>query len=192
MKLYAGAAHFAPPLDMIRLFVIVSCCHLMRRRIMNKDEMGISWNPVPRAANQYMALTVNHVEQLLAAEGLPVLIVVSSTIGHETGKVRDTVWRIRLHFVHAYRSRPMGPTADRRPLTWPPEDKAGRVACWEIVHSRWLPEAVGEHYSNPNAVHHFVIADYDHVYEIAAQWWEVVELGEWSEVAETLRVDMPR
>jgi hypothetical protein len=96
---------------------------------MNKDEMGISWNPVPRAANQYMALTVNHVEQLLAAEGLPVLIVVSSTIGHETGKVRDTVWRIRFHFVHAYRSRPMGPTADRRPLTWPPEDKAGRAAC---------------------------------------------------------------
>jgi hypothetical protein len=159
---------------------------------MDKDELAIAWEPVPRSANHYMALTVNHLEQLTAAVGFPVVLIVSSPMKQSDGETREIAWRITFHMTHGYRCRHVGPSPESQQVTWPQATDGARVACWEIVHSQWLPMALAGFWSDMSTAHHYAIVDYYNLYEIAANWYEVEELGEGEKVLEDLHLDIPR
>jgi hypothetical protein len=132
-------------------------------------EQAISWDPVPRYANIYMLLTVERLERAIV-EGMPLsMIVVAQT--EKSPRIIGR-WRIDFLSVAAFRCLPIDqPNGHGSVLV--ARDTSGQLsaATWEVVHSRWLPEAIGTLHSRPQAIHHYVIADTYVVYDIAAQWW---------------------
>jgi hypothetical protein len=101
--------------------------------------------------------------------------VVASDVEQRTDPHQVVVrtWRITFHHVAAYRCDPIQPER-MFPDHW---FEGGEIATWEVSQSQWLPEAIGTLYSHPEAIHHYVIASSDAVYDIAAQTWTVEELG---------------
>lgn len=140
-------------------------------------ERILPWDPIPRESNIYMEVGVRRVEELASAEGTPVaIILVVPQRDAGTG-----AWRLLFQHVTAYRRLPVEAHAsahhvalreayEKRSLPTP--------ATYEVVRSRWLLEAVSPNYAHPHAVRHFVIADSYEVYDIAAEWCDVEELGD--------------
>lgn len=147
-------------------------------------EQAIPWDPIPRAANIYMECGVAHFEQR-AEEGTPVSCIVLGSLGGREGARDEMAWQITFQRAIAFR---YGPIDYQRgtPLVSPSGEGGHKVACWEIAHSRWLRAVVSPDHSRPSHLHHFVIADSDVLYEVAAEWWESSELGSW----ERVRLDM--
>lgn len=139
-------------------------------------ERAIARDPIPRDANHYMLVGVVHFEERTVDEGVPVTIVVASSTGLAAQeKGGRAAWRISFEPVVAFQRRPLGawwPGA--RPVTTPSPPKKSdeqlEVATWEIVQSAWLQECVPPN-TYAGTVHHYVIADEDEVYEIAALGW---------------------
>lgn len=140
---------------------------------MKKPEKCISWQPVPPAINRYTVLEVAEFEQHALAEGTPVAVtVVSSSVDHtDPGQSPTSSWRILFHWVAGYRCRPIDQPAGTPPVVFPEGSRGSQVAIWEVVHSKWLPEAIGTLHGRPSAVHHFVIASSYVIYDIAAESW---------------------
>ena len=142
-------------------------------------ERAIPWDPVPKKANVYMVLQVEKFEQQALKEGMPVsMTVVAST---EEATPRIGIWRIDFTSVAGFRCLPIDQPPGSSRVKYFGKDSRLLAATWEVVHSRWLPEAVGTLYSRPQAVHHYVIADSYMVYDIAAQGWTSEALQEWIE-----------
>ena len=146
------------------------------------DEAFIPWEPIPRKANWYTLARVVHFEQQAGEEGVPVSLIVVSSLDDKAEKAEQlTAWHITFRWVIAYRRLPLEqrwpslpPSA--RPTFDAKADKGWDAAMWEIVHSRWLAEINTTGYNK--AVHHFVIASWNDIYEILAIEWEVEQLSE--------------
>lgn len=128
-----------------------------------------------------MVLNVERLEEHALKEGAPVHVtVVASDVEQHPDSHKTVIrtWRISFQHVAAYRCRPIDQPLNSPTMTFPDHwHEGGDIATWEVVHSRWLPEAIGVLYSHPKAIHHFVIASSYNVYDIAAQTWTVEELG---------------
>lgn len=144
-------------------------------------EQAIPWEPVPRKANVYMVLQVERFEQLALSEGTPVSITVVASTEHSMP--RHGAWRIDFTHVAAFRCLPIDqPLGSRsRMAAYLGKDNKLVAATWEIVHSRWLPEAVGTLHSRPQAVRHYVIASSYVIYDIAAEGWTSHAIADWIE-----------
>lgn len=143
-------------------------------------ERAIPWDPVPKKANVYMVLQVEKFEQQALAEGTPVSVTVAASTEEATPRIG--IWRIDFTSVAGFRYLPIDqPPGNSSRLTYLGKDNRLLAATWEVVHSRWLPEAVGTLHSRPQAVHHYVIADSYMVYDVAAQGWTSEALEEWIE-----------
>jgi hypothetical protein len=139
------------------------------------SEHTIPWEPIPREANWYMKANVVYFgENTLHDE--PMSAIVSSTLPSDGSRTEGpSAWRITFHGVVAYRMRPIGVWwSSAQPITFPKPRAKGannlEVAVWEIAQSRWLSECVPPDRS-PRSIHHFVLADYDELYEVAAASW---------------------
>jgi hypothetical protein len=143
-------------------------------------EQAIPWNPVPKGANVYMLLQVARFEQQALAEGTPVsMTVVAST---EERPPQRGAWRIDFTSVAGFRCLSIAqPPGGGNQLTYLGKNNNLLAATWEVVHSRWLPEAIGTLHGRPQAVHHYVIANSYTIYDIAAQGWTSEALEEWIE-----------
>ncbi len=139
-------------------------------------EHAIAWEPIPRDANHFMLVSVMHFAERTSQEGMPVSVVVTATAGRaaqeEGGRA---AWRIEFGAVAAFQRRPLNAWwPGSRPITIPRGRGASserlEVAAWEIVQSAWLRECVPPD-TYPGTMHHFVIADEDDAYEIAALVW---------------------
>jgi hypothetical protein len=139
-------------------------------------ERPIAWEPIPRDANHYMAVQVVHFEERTSDEGTPVTIVLAATTGQaareEGGRA---AWRLAFVTVAAFQRRSLSIWwPGSRPMTIPVGHGKARdrleVATWEIVQSAWLRECVPPN-TYSGTIHHYVIADYEDAYEIAALGW---------------------
>ncbi len=145
---------------------------------MPREPQAIAWEPVPRGANQYMGLNVVHFEQLAGETGMPIAVMVTAPLRTGGSKQAvDTVWRITFQVVGGFRMLPVDRASGQVPWLAATEAQ-GKPALWEVVHSHWLEQTVTSGSSRPQAFHHYVIASSYDIYEIAAQWWEVEEMGE--------------
>jgi transposase len=117
-------------------------------------------------------LVVMHFEQRSAVEGSPVSLLVAfshDSDDAEAGVSEETWWRIIFRHVPAFRFRHLDNAPASPPFVRPRPGEPLDVAIWEVVHSQWLPEVVGSGYSSPNSVHHYVLASWYVIYEIAAE-----------------------
>ena len=153
-------------------------------------ERLLPWDPIPRESNVYMEVGVCRVEEFATTEGTPVaIILVAPQRDAGTG-----AWRLLFQCVSAYRRLPVEAHAsaqhialrqayEKRSLPTP--------ATYEVVRSRWLQKAVSPNYAHPRAVRHFVIADSDEVYDIAAEWCDVQELGDAEQACMDMQIAAP-
>lgn len=149
---------------------------------MPREPQAIAWDPLPRGANRYMELDVVHFEQLAGETGVPIALTVTAPL--RTGEAKQavaTMWRLTFLAVEGFRMLPIDRASDYYAPWPPPTDAYGKPALWEVVHSHWLEQTVSTFASRPQSVHHYVIASSDDFYEIAAQWWEVEDLGEFDQ-----------
>lgn len=146
---------------------------------MKTPERCIPWQPVPPAVNRYTVLEVEEFAQRALAEGAPVAVTVVSAVEHTApGQAPASAWRIRFEWVTGYRCRPTDQPLGSTPVVFPEGPGGSQAATWEVVYSRWLPEAVGTLYGRPSAVRHFVIASTYAIYDIAAERWTSEALRE--------------
>lgn len=146
--------------------------------MVKQAEHAIPWEPVPREANVYMVLNVERFEQR-GTEGAPVSVTVVASTEESTPRIG--VWRIDFHNVPGFRCLPIEQLPGSSRLTYLVKGNTLSAATWEVVHSRWLPEAIGTNYGRPQAVRHYVIAGSYQVYEIAAEAWTSEALEDWVE-----------
>jgi hypothetical protein len=117
-----------------------------------------------------MVLTVERLVQRALEEGMPLSMTVVASI-EKSPPIIDR-WRIDFLSVAAFRCLSID-QPNRHNSVLVARDTSGglNAATWEVVHSRWLREAIGKLHSRPQAIHHYVIADSYVIYDIAAQWW---------------------
>lgn len=145
---------------------------------------AIHWDPIPRHANLFMLLNVDNLTETFSRAGTELTVVVSFATDQPESPI--STWRITFESVVAYSKHPMRSGRGEHKLTvvLPAEggrsDAPLREAAWEVVHSDWLAENTPHNFSFPNAVHHYVIADAEDVYEIAAVGWSSEQLDEQS------------
>jgi len=139
-------------------------------------ERPIAWEPIPRDANHYMAVQVVHFEERTADEGAPVRIVLAAATGQAAQEAGGrAAWQLEFVTVAAFRRSLSVWWPGGRPITIPVSHRRKarnrlEVATWELVDSLWLKECVPPN-TYSGTIHHYVIADYDEAYEIAAAGW---------------------
>jgi hypothetical protein len=143
------------------------------------SERAVPWRALPREANRYMLVSVVSFMEQRWGEGQS-LTVVMATERAPAGP--SQAWNITFQRIAAYRMRPIA-TAGQAPQS-PPFPKPQRTstalldtAVWEVVQSQWLADLKALHLVE-FPLHHYVMADYDVLYEIAAAEWVAEELPE--------------
>lgn len=140
-----------------------------------RDGAHIAWHPVPDYANRYFVLGVLSLDIRVQRDGpeTAMMLVFAPKEPDVPGYHGVDGWRITLGTVRSYRLTRFSEWRlgihDFLPLKldW---------AMWEVAPASWLPQS--ERYP----VHHFVIADEDTVYELAAETWEIEQLPDgWEE-----------
>ncbi len=143
------------------------------------SERAVPWRAIPQEANRYMLLSVVFVLERRLGEGQS-LTVVMATERAPAGT--SQAWKITFQRIAAYRMRPLA-TAGQAPRSprYPKPQRTSTAlldtAVWEVVQSQWLADLKALHLVD-FPLHHYVLADYDDLYEIAATDWVSEELPE--------------
>lgn len=142
---------------------------------MAADEV-IPWHPVPEETNRYFAVGVESLDIRVQTDGpeLATMVVVAPKQGADGSRREVGRWRLTFGTVRGYRLTRFSESRlgirDFLPLhlDWFPDHWV--PAMWEVMPSAWLTSGMPTSLRYP--LHHFVIADEDTVYKLAAENWE--------------------
>jgi hypothetical protein len=143
-------------------------------------ERLLPWNPIPDASNVYLEVGVCRLEERVEVAGMPLAIILVAARREASDEI-DSAWQLLFQGVHAYRRLSVGAQVGVHLIALRDgyrKRSQPTPATYEVARSSWLEEIASAVGTNPSTLRHFVIAASYVAYDIAAEWYEVEELGE--------------